>query len=74
MRNRHARGIECGRNVERIHALPRLRIAFGDRLVGKSAGNVDQHVEPAEMRRRVVDRLFRRCGVGQVDAAEFELV
>ena len=72
MRDRRARGIQRGRDVERIHALPGFRIALGDGLEGKAAGNVDQRIELAEMRGGGVDRLPGLRGIGQVDAAEFD--
>jgi hypothetical protein len=67
-----ARGVECGDDVHRIHALPGLRIAVDDLLERKAAGDVDERIEPAEMRRRGVDRLFCLGRIGQIDAAEFD--
>ena len=59
-------------DIESVHALPGFGIAVGNGLEGKSAGNIDQHIDCAEMRRRGIDRLFRLGGVGQVDAAQFD--
>ena len=72
MRQRGARGVERGQDVERIHALPARAVAVGDRLEGEAAGDVDQRVEPAEMRRRGLDRLFRLRGIREIDAAELD--
>ena len=49
-------------------------IAVGDRLEGEAAGDVDQRVQPAEMRADGIDRLSGLGGVGEVDAAELEPV
>jgi len=38
-------------------------------LEGKAAGDVDQRIQPAEMRRRGIDRLAGLRRVGEVDAA-----
>ena len=59
-------------DVERVHPLPGFRIALGDRLEGKAAGDVDQRIEPAEMRRDGVDGFFGLGRIGEIDAAEFD--
>ena len=74
MRQRRARGVERGQHVQRIHALPGLDVAVPIVSIGKAAGNVDERVEPAEMRRRGVDRRLGLRRVGQIDAAEFDSV
>ena len=55
MRDRRSRRIQGGEHVERIHALPGLRVALGDPLERKAAGDIDQRIDPAEMRRDRVD-------------------
>jgi hypothetical protein len=45
------------------HALPGFRVALGDRLVRKTAGDIDQRIEPAEVRRDGVDGFL---GLGRV--------
>ena len=72
MRDRRARGIQRGLDIESIHALPGLGIAIGDGLEGKSAGNIDQRVDRAEMSGGGIDRFFRLCCISQIDAAEFD--
>ena len=74
MRDRRLRGIQRGQDVERIHPLPGFRIAFGNRLERKAAGDIDQRIEPAEMRRGGVDGLFGLGRIGEIDAAEFNPV
>jgi hypothetical protein len=74
MRDRRARGIQRGEHVERVHALPGFRIALGDRLERKAAGDIDQRIEPAEMRRGRIDRLLGLRRIGQIDAAEFDAI
>ncbi len=61
-------------DVERVHPLPGLGIAVGHRLEGEAAGDVDQRIELAEMRRGGVDGLPGLGGIGEVDAAEFEQI
>ncbi len=68
------RGVERRHHVHRIHALPGRGIAVAHRLEGEAAGDVDQPVEPAEMRGRLVDRSGRMHGVGEVDATEFDTI
>ena len=55
-----------------MHALPALEIAVGNRLEGKAAGDIDERIDLAEMRRGGIDRLFGLRAVGEVDAAEFD--
>ena len=74
MRDRRAARIHCRHHIERVKARPSCGVAFGDRLVGKTAGDVDQYIHATEMRDGRVDRLFCRRGVGQIDSAEFEAV
>src|SRR5258708_4808412 len=38
----------------------------------KSAGNIDQRVDRAEMSGGGIDRFFRLCCISQIDAAEFD--
>ena len=49
MRDRRARGVERGGDVERIHPLPGLGVTVGNRLEREAAGDVDQRIELAEM-------------------------
>ena len=72
MRDRRARGIQRGLDIESIHALPGLEIAIGDGLEGKPAGDIDQRVDRAEMSGGGIDRRFRLCCISQIDAAEFD--
>ena len=74
MGDRGARRVQRGHDVERIHPLPGLGIAVGHRLERKSAGDVDQRIELAEMRRGGGDRFPGLRGVGQVDAAKLKRV
>ena len=74
MRYRRARRIQCGEHVQRIHSLPGLRIAVDDGLEGKTAGDVNQRVDPAEVRRDGVNGCLGRCRLGQVDAAYFDAI
>ena len=70
MRDRRARGIERGEHVDRVQPLPGFRIAVGDGFERKRAGDIDEDVEPAEMRRDRVDGLLGLRRVGQIDAAK----
>ena len=72
--DRRPRRIQRGQHVERIHALPGFRVALGDRLERKAAGDIDQRIQLAEMRRDGVDGLLGLRGVGKIDAAEFDAV
>ena len=74
MRDRGARGVQRGRHVDRVKALPGFWVAVGDRLERERAGDIDEDVEPAEMRGRRVDGLQGLRRVGQIDAAEFDPV
>src|SRR6266702_3498431 len=71
MRDCRARGVQRSRDVERVQSLPGLWVAVCNRLKGKAAGDVDQRIELAEMRGRLVDRLLGLGRIGQIDAAEF---
>ena len=72
MRDRRARGVQRGGDVEFVHALPGFRIAVGDGLEGKTARDVDQGIEPAEMCGDLIDRALGLRGIREVDAAERE--
>ena len=74
MRDRRARGVQRGHDVERVHPLPGLGIAVRHRLEGEAAGDVDQRIELAEMRRGGIDCFPGLGRIGQVDAAEFEQI
>src|SRR6516164_621915 len=52
--------------------LRRCGIAVDNSLERKSAGNIDQRVDSAEMSGGGVDRFFRLCCISQVDAAELD--
>ena len=74
MRYRRSRGVQRGQHVKRIHALPGFHIAVGDRLECKAAGDIDQRVQLAKMRRGGIDRLFGLRRVREVDAADLDPV
>ena len=74
MRDRRARGVQRGHDVERVHPLPGLGIAVRHRLEGEAAGDVDQRIELAEMRRRGINCFPGMGRIGQIDAAEFKQV
>jgi hypothetical protein len=57
-----------------MHALPGFRIALGDRLECKAAGDIDQRIDLAEMQSDGVDGLFGLRRIRQVDAAELDPV
>ena len=61
---------ERGEHVDRIQPLPGFRIALGDGFERKRAGDIEEHVEPAETRRDRVDGLFSLRGVGEIDATQ----
>ena len=72
VRNSGARGIHRSHYVDGVEPLPCLRIAFGNGLKRKRSGDIDERIEPSEMRCRRADGLCGLCGIGQVDAAKFE--
>src|SRR5262249_25479402 len=51
---------------------PALDVAVGEGLEGEAAGDIDQRIEPAEMRCGCVDRLLGRSRVRKIDAAELD--
>ena len=61
-------------HVDRVKVLPGFRVAVGDGLEREGAGDIDEGVEPAEMRGRRVDGLQGLRRVGQIDAAEIDPV
>jgi len=52
--------------------LPGPGITFGHRLERKAAGDIDQRMDRAEMRRDSVDGLFGLNRVGKIDAADID--
>ena len=56
IRDRGEGSVQRRLDNESVHALPGFGIAVGNGLEGKSAGNIDQHIAWAEMRRRGIAR------------------
>src|SRR5207244_10724634 len=54
--------------------LPGFNITVGDRLECKAAGDIDQRVQLAKMRRGGIDRLFGLRRVREVDTADLDTV
>lgn len=51
-----------------------FRIAFSHGFERKGSGDIDQHVQPAEMRGHGIDRLRGLIGIGEIDATEMKLL
>ena len=52
-----------------MHPRPAFEAAVFQRLPDKTAGDIDQNIDPAVRRRYLVERGLRACRIGQVDPA-----